>query len=304
MQSQSCVFTGMVVSWVPMNKLSTERRAQVLGMMVEGNSIRAIVRMTGASKNTVIKLLEDAGEAFSAYQDRVRRDLPCKRLQFDEIWAFCYAKQRNVMLAKAAPETAGDVWTWVAICADTKLVPSWRVGDRSSATAIEFVCDLSKRLAGRVQISSDGHRAYLEAVEAGFGADVDYAQLIKRYGEVPHPAGRYSPAQIQGTKTFCRTGAPDRRHISTSYVERQNLTMRMSMRRFTRLTNGFSKKAENHAHSVAIHFMHYNFVRIHQSLRVTPAMAAGVTTTLWSLTDMVRVIEDREALRSGALMVS
>jgi IS1 family transposase len=285
-----------------MNKLSTERRAQILGMMVEGNRIRAIVRMTGASKNTIVKLLEDAGEAFSAYQDRVFHNLPCRRLQLDEIWAF-YAKQRNVMLAKAAPEEAGDLWTWVALDADTKLVPSWRVGDRSGATAIEFVGDLSKRLANRAQITSDGHRAYLEAVEAGFGADVDYAQLIKVYGEVPHPAGRYSPAQIQGAKTFCCTGNPDSPHISTSYVERQNLTMRMSMRRFTRLSNGFSKKAENHAHSVAIHFMHYNFVRIHQSLRVTPAMAAGVTRKLWSLTDMISVIEEREARRSGAALV-
>ncbi len=282
-----------------MNKLSTERRAQILGMMVKGNSIRAIVRMTGVSKNTVVKLLEDAGEAFSAYQDRVFRDLPCKRLQLDEIWAFCYAKQRNVMLAKAAPQEAGDIWTWVAIDAETKLVPSWRIGDRSGATATEFVCDLSRRLANRVQLTSDGHRAYLEAVEAGFGADVDYAQLVKLYGETPHPAGRYSPAQIQGTKTFCCTGKPDPKHISTSYVERQNLTMRMSMRRFTRLTNGFSKKAENHAHSVAIHFMHYNFVRIHQTLRVTPAMAAGATKTLWSLTDMVRVIEEWEAAKAG-----
>jgi IS1 family transposase len=284
-----------------MNKLSTERRAQILSMMVEGNSIRAIVRMTGASKNTIVKLLEDAGEAFSAYQDRAFRNLKLKRLQLDEIWAFCYPKQRNVMLAKAAPEEAGDLWTWVAIDAETKLVPSWRIGDRSGETATEFVCDLSKRLASRVQVTTDGLRSYVEAIEAGFGADVDYAQLIKLYGETPHPAGRYSPAQIQGTKTFCCTGKPDPRHISTSYVERQNLTMRMSMRRFTRLTNGFSKKAENHAHSVAIHFMHYNFVRIHQTLRVTPAMAAGVTTTLWSLTDMVRVIEDWEARHAPRL---
>ncbi len=175
-------------------------------MMVEGNSIRAIARMSGASKNTITKLLEDAGEAFSAYQDRVFRDLTCKRVQLDEIWAFCYAKQRNVPFAKAAPEDAGDLWTWVALDADTKLVPSWRVGDRTGATAIEFVCDLSKRLVNRVQITSDGHRAYLEAVEAGFGADVDYAQLIKLYGEVPHPAGRYSPAQIHGTR---RSAAPE-----------------------------------------------------------------------------------------------
>ena len=286
-----------------MNKLSTERRAQILGMMVEGNSIRAISRMSGASKNTIIKLLEDAGEAFSIYQDRAFRNLTCKRLQLDEIWAYSYCKQRTVMIAKAAPEDAGDLWTWIALDADTKLVPSWHVSDRSGAAAIEFVCDLSKRLANRVQITSDGHRAYLDAVERGFGSEVDYAQLIKMYGETPHPAGRYSPAQIQGTKTFCCNGKPDPKHISTSYVERQNLTMRMSMKRFARLSNGFSKKAENHAHSVAIHFMHYNFVRIHQSLRITPAMAAGVTNKLWSIADMVRVIEDREAFRSGELLV-
>jgi len=282
-----------------MNRLTTEKRAQILDAMVEGNSIRAIVRMTGASKNTIIKLLEDAGEAFSEYQDRVFHDLQCKRLQLDEIWAFCYAKARNVPFAKDAPEGAGDIWTWVALDADTKLVPSWRIGDRSGATAIEFVCDLSRRLAQRVQVTSDGHRAYLDAVERGFGADVDYAQLIKLYGEVPHPAGRYSPAQIQGTKMFCCTGKPDPAHISTSYVERQNLTMRMSMRRFTRLSNGFSKKAINHSYSVAIHFMHYNFVRIHQSLRITPAMAAGVTTKLWSLIDMARIIEDWETARAA-----
>jgi IS1 family transposase len=278
-----------------MNKLSSERRAQILSMMVEGNSIRAITRMTGVSKNTVVKLLADAGEAFSVYQDRAFRNLACKRLQLDEIWAYSYCKQRNVMIAKAAPEGAGDLWTWVALDADTKLVPSWRVGDRSGATATEFVCDLSGRLANRVQVTTDGHRAYLDAIDTAFGIDVDYSQLIKVYGEVPHPKGRYSPAQIQGTKTFCCQGKPDPAHVSTSYVERQNLTMRMSMKRFARLSNGFSKKAENHAYSVAIHFMHYNFVRIHQSLRITPAMAAGVTTKLWSLTDMVRVIEDWEA---------
>jgi IS1 family transposase len=284
-----------------MNRLTTERRAQILGMMVEGISLRAITRLTGASKNTIVKLLEDAGEAFSAYQDRVFRDLPCKRLQLDEIWAFCYAKQRNVMLAKAAPETAGDVWTWVAICADTKLVPTWRVGDRSGETAIEFVCDLSKRLTNRVQVTSDGLRSYIEAVEAGFGGDVDYAQLIKLYGDAPTPAGHYSPAQIQGTKTFCCTGNPDPKNISTSYVERHNLTIRMSNRRLTRLTNAFSKKIENHAYSMSIYFMNYNFVRIHQSLRITPAMAAGVTGKLWELTDLVRVIEDWEARHASRL---
>src|SRR5215472_8152156 len=276
-----------------MNRLPTERRAQILGMMVEGNSIRAIVRMTGVSKNTIVKLLEDAGEAFSAYQDRGLRDLPCKRLQLDEIWAFTYCKQRTVPFAKKASEDAGDLWTWVALCADTKLVPSWRVGDRSGETATEFLCDLSKRLASRVQITSDGHRAYLEAVEAGFGADVDYAQLVKLYGEVPHPAGRYSPAQIQGMKAFCCTGNPDPDHISTSYVERQNLTMRMGMRRFTKLTNAFSKKAENHTLMISLHFMHYNFCRIHKTLRISPAMAANVSDRLWSIEDIVDLVEAR-----------
>src|SRR5437868_4451322 len=202
------------------------------------------------------------------------------------------------MLAKAAPETAGDVWTWVAICADTKLVPSWRVGDRSGATAIEFVCDLSRRLANRVQVTSDGHRAYLEAVEAGFGADVDYAQLVKLYGEVPHPAGRYSPAQIQGTETTCCTGDPDPKHISTSYVERSNLTMRMQMRRFTRLTNGYSKKAENHAHAVSLHFMFYNYCRPHATLakaakgvKTTPAMATGLTDHVWTIEEILEMMQ-------------
>src|SRR6266404_5301837 len=278
-----------------MNRLPIAKRAHILNLLVEGNSLRAAGRIADVSINNVYKLAIDAGEACSAYQDQAFRNLPCKRVQLDEIWSFVYAKQRNVMLAKAAPETAGDVWTWVAICADTKLVPSWRIGDRSGATAIEFVCDLSRRLANRVQVTSDGHRAYLEAVEAGFGADVDYAQLVKLYGEVPHPAGRYSPAQIQGTKTFCCTGDPDPKYISTSYVERQNLTMRMSMRRFTRLSNGHSKKAENHAHMIALHFMHYNFARIHQTLRVTPAIAAKVTDRLWSVEDIVDLLDAADA---------
>jgi IS1 family transposase len=273
-----------------MNKLPIAKRAQILHALVEGNSLRSTSRLADVSINTVYKLLIDSGEACLAYQDQAFHNLPCKRLQLDEIWSFIYTKQRNVMLAKAAPEAAGDVWTWIAICADTKLVPSWRIGDRSGATAIEFVCDLSKRLSNRVQVTSDGHRAYLEAIEAGFGADVDYAQLIKMYGEVPHPAGRYSPAQIHGIKTFCCTGDPDPKHISTSYVERQNLTMRMSMRRFTRLTNGFSKKVENHAHAVSLHYMHYNFVRIHKTLRITPAMAAGVADHLWNLSDIARLL--------------
>jgi IS1 family transposase len=274
-----------------MNRLPIAKRAQILSCLVEGMSLRAASRIADVSINTVYKLVIDAGEACSAYQDQAFRNLPCKRLQLDEIWSFVYAKQRAVPFAKSAPGVAGDVWTWVAICAETKLVPSWRVGDRSGATATEFVCDLSKRLASRVQVTTDGHRAYLEAVEAGFGADVDYAQLVKLYGEVPHSQGRYSPAQIQGTRTFCCTGDPDPKHISTSYVEQQNLTMRMSMRRFTRLTNGFSKKVENHAHAVSLHYMHYNFARIHKTLRITPAMAAGITGHLWEISDIAALIQ-------------
>lgn len=280
-----------------MNKLPRDARAQILGMMVEGVSIRAISRMTGASKNTVVKLLADAGEAFSDYQDRTLRNLPCKRVQVDEIWSFIHCKQANVKTAKAAPEGAGDIWTWTAIDADTKLVPSWYVGARDAAAAQHFIGDLALRLAGRVQLTSDGHKPYLEAVEQSFGADIDYAMLVKIYGDTPGPAGRYSPGQCTGAIKTRVEGKPDPKHVSTSYAERQNLSMRMGTRRFTRLTNAFSKKAENHSHSVAIYFMHYNFVRIHQTLRCTPAMAAKVTTTLWELADMVKVLEEWEQTR-------
>jgi len=278
-----------------MNKLSREARAQILGLMVEGTSIRAISRITGASKNTIVKLLEDAGEAFSDYQDRTLRGLTCKRLQVDEIWAFVYAKAKNVKTAKAAPSDAGDAWTWMAIDADTKLIPSFYVGKRDAEAAHHFIGDLALRLANRVQLTSDGHKPYLQAVEESFGADIDYAVLVKHYGDVATPAGRYSPAICTGATKERVEGRPDPVHISTSYVERANLTLRMGSRRFTRLTNAFSKKGENHAHSVAIHLMHYNFVRIHQTLRCTPAMAAGVSKTLWELTDMVKVLEDWEA---------
>lgn len=279
-----------------MNKLPREARARILGMMVEGVSIRAISRMTGASKNTVVKLLADAGEAFSDYQDRTLRGLTCKRIQVDEIWSFVYAKQKNVPTAKAAPPDAGDIWTWTAIDADTKLIPSWYVGARDGAAAQHFIGDLASRLANRVQLTSDGHKAYLQAVEEAFGADIDYAMLVKIYGTAPESAkGRYSPAECLGTHKAPIEGKPDPEHISTSYAERANLSMRIGMRRFTRLTNAFSKKAENHAHALAIYFMHYNFVRIHQTLRCTPAMAAGVTDTLWELGDLVRVLEEWEA---------
>ncbi|MGI8425128.1 MAG: IS1 family transposase [Actinomycetota bacterium] len=277
-----------------MNKLSRGQRAQIIGMMVEGMSIRSITRLTGVSKNTVAKLLVDAGRACLDYQDRTLRHLSCKRVQVDERWAFVYAKERNVPGAKQAPKGAGDIWTWTAICADTKLVPSWLVGDRSGDTAKRFICDLSGRLANRIQLTSDGHKVYLNAVEEGFGAAIDYAQLIKVYGHTVEDQRRYSPPEVIGTERICCQGDPDPAHISTSYVERQNLTMRMSMRRFTRLTNAFSKKVENHVHALSIYFMNYNYVRIHQTLRCTPAMEAGVTDRLWSIEDIVTLVEARE----------
>lgn len=281
-----------------MNKLPAAKRAQILTMMVEGVSIRAISRMTGASKNTISKLLADAGQACAEYQDKNLRGLTCKRLQVDEIWSFVYAKAKNVAAAKAAPEVAGDVWTWTAIDADTKLIPSFRVGSRDAVDANIFMRDLADRLANRVQLTSDGHKSYLDAVERAFGDDIDYAMLVKHYGAAPEGAQRrYSPAECIGTTVGTVTGQPDRKHVSTSYVERQNLSMRMGIRRFTRLTNAFSKKVENHAYALAIYFMHYNYVRIHQTLRVTPAMASGVSKTLWSMDDIVAMVEEWEAAR-------
>ena len=278
-----------------MNTLPRHKRTLALQCLIEGMSVRAAARTAGVSKNTVVKLLADAGKVCAAYQDTVMRDLPCKRVQADEIWSFVYAKEKNVPRAKSAPPEAGDVWTWVAMCADTKLVPTWRIGDRSGMTAIDLMDNLRARLATCVQLTTDGHSAYFEAVEAAFGGDFDYAQLIKLYGGSTGKEGherKYSPAECIGTRTKVVEGNPDRRHISTFYVERQNLTMRMSMRRFTRLTNGFSKKLENLGHSVALHFMHYNFCRIHKTLDVTPAMAAGVTDRLWDVADIVQLVED------------
>jgi IS1 family transposase len=278
-----------------MNKLPPEKRAQALQMMAEGISLRAMTRLTGISRTTLIKLLEDAGQAFSEYQDRTLVNLNCKRVQVDEAWAFCYAKQKNVATAKAAPEGAGDIWTWVGIDADTKLVASWYVGGRDSEAAMMFMDDLAPRLASRVQLTSDGHKPYLEAIEGAFGADIDYAMLVKVYGAAPEGQRRYSPAICTGARKHRIEGNPDPKHVSTSFVERQNLNIRMGNRRMTRLTNAFSKKAENHAHMMAIYFMHYNFVRLHQTLKVTPAMAAGVTPKLWEMSDMVKVLEDWEA---------
>ncbi len=279
-----------------MNRLSRKDRASILHLLCEGSSIRAITRLTGASKNTVTKLVVDAGKAASWYQDRVFRNLTCKRVQVDEIWNFVYAKEKNVPTAKTAPADAGDVWTWTAIDADTKLMPSWLVGSRDSDSATIFMGDLASRLAGRIQLTSDGHRAYLEAVEGAFGADIDYAMLVKIYGASPESAkGRYSPAECTGARKERIEGSPDPKHVSTSFSERSNLTLRMHMRRFTRLTNAFSKKVENHTHAVALHMMYYNFVRIHQTLRTTPAMAAGITKKLWEMTDVVDVLEAWEA---------
>jgi IS1 family transposase len=281
-----------------MNKLTKDERARILHLLCEGSSIRAITRLTGASKNTVTKLVIDAGMATSWYQDRVFRNLTCKRVQVDEIWNFVYAKQKNVPTAKTASVDAGDVWTWTAIDADTKLMPSWFVGGRNSDSAIVFMDDLRSRLANRVQLTSDGHRSYLEAVEGAFGGDVDYAQLVKLYGSTSESGkGRYSPAECIGARKQRVEGNPDPKHISTSFSERSNLTLRMHMRRFTRLTNAFSKKVENHTHAVALHMMYYNFVRIHSTLRMTPAMAAGVTKRLWDMADVVDVLEAFEAGR-------
>jgi IS1 family transposase len=280
-----------------MNKLDHEARARILHLLCEGQSIRAVTRLTGASKNTVTKLVVDAGHACTEYQDRVLRNLPSKRVQVDEIWNFVYAKNDNVKTAKAAPSDAGDVWTWTAIDADTKLLVSWLVADRSSDSACIFMDDLKERLANRVQLTSDGHRPYLVAVDEVFDKDVDYAMLQKIYGAEPGGEKRYSPAKCIGAQKREITGNPDPNHISTSYVERQNLTMRMHMRRFTRLTNAFSKKIENHACAVALHSMYYNFVRLHQTLKVSPAMAAGVTDRLWEMVDVVDMLDAFEAKR-------
>lgn len=278
-----------------MNKLSSAQRIQIISLLCEGNSLRAITRITGISLNTVTKLLVDAGRACDAFHNETVVNVASKRVQADEIWSFCYAKQRNVATAKAAPEEAGDVWTWTAIDADSKLIVSYLVGGRDAGYAHEFMQDVAGRLANRVQLTTDGHKAYLEAVDGAFGADVDYAQLVKIYGPAPSPAGRYSPAECTGIKKNTVEGKPDKAHVSTSYVERQNLTMRMHMRRFTRLTNGFSKKIENHTYAVALHFTFYNFVKIHKTLRCTPAMAAGISSRLWDISDIVGLIEKAEA---------
>jgi IS1 family transposase len=268
------------------NRLSNTERAQILGFLVEGNSLRAASRLADVSINTVTKLLVDVGAVCLKYQDETLRNLPCKRLQCDEIWSFVYSKQKNVPEDKQGEFGYGDVWTWTAIDADTKLVPCWHVSTRDGEAAKTFIDDLASRLKHRVQLTTDGHKAYLEAVEDAFGGKVDYAQLIKLYGPSPEQEKRYSPSDCVGIEKRRIVGKPDNDHVSTSYVERQNLTMRMSIRRFTRLTNAFSKKVENHMHAISLHYMYYNFGRIHKTLRVTPAMEAGISTRVWSLEEI------------------
>jgi IS1 family transposase len=269
-----------------MNQLTKERRIHVIKCLCEGLSIRATVRMTGASKNTIVKLLAEVAEVCSAYQDKTIRNLSCKRIQCDEIWSFCYAKDKNVPREKRGKFGFGDVWTWTALDADTKLIVSWRVGDRDAGVARNFMDDLATRLANRVQLTTDGHRVYLDAVERAFGSQVDYAMLVKLYGQERDKEATYSPAKVISCRSVCITGDPEPEHISTSYVERSNLTMRMSMRRFARLTNAFSKKIENHIAALSLYFMYYNFCRVHQTLRVTPAMEAGVSDHVWEIEEI------------------
>ncbi len=276
---------------VTMNKLNIQKRVQILSCLIEGNSIRSTARITDTSKNTVTKLLCDLGAACAKYQDEHLRNLTCKRLQCDEIWSFVYSKEKNVPSDKKGQFGYGDIWTWTAIDADTKLVPAWFVGNRDGETAKIFIEDLKSRLKNRVQLTSDGHKAYLEAVEQAFGCEIDYAMLVKLYGTEPEGEKRYSPAKCLGAQKHNVTGDPDPKHISTSYAERQNLTMRMSMRRFTRLTNAFSKKIDNLIHSLSIYFMYYNFGRIHQKLRVTPAMEARIADHVWSLEEIMSLMD-------------
>jgi IS1 family transposase len=278
-----------------MNRLSDEKRTAVVGCLVEGLSIRATVRMTGVAKNTVAKLIVDIGNACSEYQDEKLRGLSCKRIQADEIWSFCYAKQKNVPEEHRGEYGYGDVWTWTAICADTKLVPCWLVGERTSEDCRDFMGDLAGRLSNRIQLTTDGLALYTNAVEAAFGPDIDYAQLHKIYRKENRPEDtRYSPAKCIGAEKRRVVGSPAWAHISTSYVERQNLSVRMGMRRFTRLTNAFSRKIENLAGAVSLHYMHYNFCRVHQSLEgQTPAMAAGVADHVWTVAEIVGLLARR-----------
>lgn len=283
-----------------MNQLNTTKRVQVIAALVEGNSVRATVRMTGASKNAIARLMAQLGPACEQYQDRVLRNLPCKRIQCDEIWQFCYAKSKNVPADKQGQFGYGDVWTWVTLCADTKLICNWKIGTRGAATAYSLMHDLAGRLTNRIQLTTDGHRVYADAVESAFGSEIDYAMLVKLYGNDRESETRYSPAECIGCRAIPISGSPKLRHISTSFVEHQNLTMRMQMRRFTRLTNAFSKKIENLGYAVALHFMHYNFCRIHQTLRVTPAMEAGLTDHVYTLAEVVSLLDKDPKMKTEA----
>lgn len=277
-----------------MNRLKTEKRTQVIAALVEGNSVNATCRMTGVAKHTVLNLLRDLGCACAEYHNKTIRNLKVKRVQCDEIWAFCYSKDKNVPADKRGTFGFGDVWTWTAIDADSKLIISYLIGTRKASAALEFMKDLASRIANKFQLTTDGYRMYADAVEKAFGGDIDYAMLIKIFGSSGDVTeSRYSPATCIGCRTGVLSGEPDPQHISTSFVERQNLTMRMGMRRFTRLTNGFSKKVENHGHAVALHFMHYNFCRIHKTLRVTPAMEAGLTDHVWGLDELCSLMNHK-----------
>jgi IS1 family transposase len=271
--------------------MSIEQRAQIVSLLVEGNGINAITRITGVAKNTVLKLLADLGEACEAFHDENVRGLTSKRIQADEIWSFCYAKKKNVPAERQGQFGFGDVWTWTAIDADSKLMVSWLIGRRGAQDALAFMRDVASRLTNRVQLTTDAHHAYLYAVEGAFHRDVDYAQLVKIYGEDSQAQAEhhYSPAKCLGTKREARIGRPDPDHINTSFVEKHNQTMRQNMRRYTRLTAGHSKKIENHRFATALHFVHYNFARICQSIRCTPAMEAGISSHVWSIEELVRL---------------
>jgi len=274
-----------------MNRLPIEKRTQIISLLCEGNSLRSVTRIVGVSINTVTKLLVEVGTACRDYHYEHVRNLKSKRVECDEIWSFCYSKQANVPTEMKEKSGVGDVWTWTALDSDSKLIISWLVGERDARYANLFMQDVADRLTNRVQLTTDGLKAYLEAVDQAFGSDVDYAQLVKIYGDAPEGEKRYSPAKCNGTRKERVMGEPKHKDVSTSYVERANLTMRMCMRRFTRLTNAFSKKIENHELAIALHFMYYNFVRIHKTLRVTPAMEAGITKKLWSVEDLVRLTD-------------
>jgi IS1 family transposase len=284
-----------------MNSLNLAKRTQILQLLVEGNSMRSTERIVGCSINTITKLLWDVGAACTEFQDSAMRNLPCKRIQCDEIWSFVYAKERNVPTEFQGVFGVGDVYTWTAIDADTKLIPSWFVCTRGLDSAKLFISDLAGRLANRVQLTTDGHKAYLNAVGEAFQGEIDYAMLIKIYGDAPkEDRRRYSLTEYKGFTKGVISGNPEKKHIGTSYVERANLTMRMHMRRFTRLTNGFSKKVENHANAIALHFMYYNFGKIHKTLRVTPVMEAGIADHVWSMEEIARLVPEPVATKRGS----